>query len=364
MPDVSNPRYYIMPAPAVGCQIFPLEWPEINWLAELPKHTYFALWLRHHCPNLPKGHDLYVVSFHQEPLHEDWLLSQANEIDAPIVVLNDGSIYDFQFPPNVHFFNYYSWHYHMQKIMEWFPERQPRNLKYKISNVCNRITQSKLLIFTALMQYHARDQLLVILGDWMEEKNVHYRQPTGIDELDTLADLFYNKYFGTQIRIDDFDNANHNVQQISSNPWQPLYLESALHFSSESYHYSLMDTNGKKIIKPGPNFSEKTYKCLIAGTPVIPVGQFESYRYFRELGLKFDYGEIDLSWDNDPGNLTRLVGIIQMIKDLNNFSIDEIDIMTKASTQHNFDHIWSGEFDRRCRSHNQQVAQQIIKQFG
>ena len=364
MTSALAPRYHIMPYPVLGCQVFPVDWPEINWLAELPKDTYFALWVRDPYPILPKGHNLYVVTFHQEPFDPDWLLAQANRIEAPIVVLNDGSAYDFPFPSNVHFFKYYSWHYHMQQIMSWFPDRQPRNLKYKISNVCNRITQSKLLIFTALMEYHTKDQLLVILGDWLEEKNVHFRQPTGIIELDQLADIFYQKYLGTLIRIDDFDNDKHNFQQTNSNPWQPLYLESALHFSSEGYHYSLMDINGQQIIRPGPQFSEKTYKCLIAGTPFIAVGQFESYRYFRELGLRFDYGNIDLSWDNDPGNLTRLVSLIQMIKSLTKFSIDDIESMTKTSTQHNFDHIWSGAFDRCCRRHNQQIAQYVIKQFA
>jgi hypothetical protein len=354
-----------MPDHVAGCNVFPVGWPEINWLAELSPRTYFSLWTQVDAqPILPVGYPLYVVTFHQERFDPDWLLSQAALIDAPIIVLNDGSVYDFPFPPNVHFFQYYSWHYHMQKIMEWFPDRQARNVKYKISNVCNRITQSKLLIFTALMEYHDRDQLMVVLGDWLEEKNVHFRQPTEIAELDRLADIFYQKYYGTQIRIDKFDNATDNNQRTNSNPWQPLYLESALHFSSESYHYSRMNINRQSIVRPGPQFSEKTYKCLIAGTPFIPVGQFESYKYFRELGLQFDYGDIDLSWDNDPGNLTRLVSLIQLIKSLTRFSTGDIQHMTQQSTQHNFDHIWSGQFNRRCLEHNQQVAAQVIAQFG
>lgn len=352
-----------MPDPVSGCDIFPVGWPEINWLAELPKNTYFSLWTQDPGPILPPGHDLYVVTYHQDTYDPKWLLAQANQIKQPIIVLNDGSVYDFPFPENVHFFNYYSWHYHMQQIMTWFPDRQPRNVKYKISNVCNRITQSKLLIFTALMKYHARDQLLVALGDWLEEKNVHFRQPTGVAELDDLADTFYRQYLGTQIRIDDFENNKHNFQRINSNPWQPLYLESALHFSSESTHYSFMCIDGQASTRPGPQFSEKTYKCLIAGTPIIMVGQFESYKFFRDLGLRFDYGPIDLSWDNDPGNLTRLLSIVDLIKTLAEYSISDIEHMTKASTQHNFDHIWSGEFDRRCRAHNEIIAQQIIKQF-
>jgi hypothetical protein len=358
----------VMPSATFGKPTFPLDWPEINWLEELPKDTYFALWAR--LPsisaspiNLPLGHPLYVITFHQEYFDLNWLISQSEQIDAPIIVLNDGSCYNYPFKSNVHFFNYYSWHYHMQQMMSWFPKRQPRNVKYKISAVCNRITQSKLYIFTALMEYHRRSDLLVILSEWLEEKNIHYRKPTGVKKLDNLTDIFFKKYQGQKISIDDFKQTDNN-QKTNSNPWQPLYLESALHFTNESYHYSLMTEPALgTYTRPGPQYSEKTYKCLMAGTPFISVNQFESYKYFKELGFKFDYGTIDLSWDTDPGNLTRLSSIVDLIKNLADYTIEDITDMTKESTEHNFHHLWSGKFNQVCQEHNQNIANQVLSKF-
>lgn len=372
MPSYNNrthPHPDVMPPPFFGHLDAPLEWPELNWLHELPKDTYFALWVRipslAQTPvNLPPGHPLYVVTFHQEMFDLDWLIEQSKHIDAPIIVLNDGTCYNFPFNSNVHFFNYYSWHYHMETFMSWFPIKQPRLVKYKISAVCNRITQSKLLVFTALMQYHQRDQLLVKLGNWLEEKNVHHRHLTGVDELDELSTTFFEKYYGQIISIDDFNHSIDNYQRVNGNPWQPLYTESALHFTNESHHYSRMDTEEfGSIIYPGPQYSEKTYKCLLAGTPFIAVGQFESYKYFKELGFKFDYGNIDLSWDNDSGNLTRLVSIINLIKSLVDYTIQDIQEMTKDSTEHNTYHLWSGQFNKQCQLHNDQIAAQVLSKF-
>jgi hypothetical protein len=123
-----------------------------------------------------------------------------------------------------------------------------------------------------------------------------------------------------------------------------------------------MSDGAKSFVRPGPHLSEKTLKCLVAGTPFIPVGQFRTYANLRKLGLEFDYG-IDLAWDEDPGNLSRLVGIVDMIKTLADYTKEDLVEMTRASTDHNTDMIWSGEFQRHARAHNEIVREQILKEF-
>jgi hypothetical protein len=248
--------------------------------------------------------------------------------------------------------------------MAWYPARQKRNLKYKISAVCNRITQSKMIVATALLENFPKHELLIKLSTWLEEKNVHFRQPTGIEKLDALSDIFYKKYLGQEILIDDFNYKGADGHQLNqSNPWQPLYLESAIHFNNQSYHYSLMKDPLGTGIRPGPTIDEKTFKCLLSATPFISVAQFDVYNQLSQLGLKFDYGPIKLDWDQDPGNLSRLGSIVDVIMDLKAYSISDLDAMTKTSSEHNADCIWSGDFSRVCRSHNQKIAQNIIETF-
>jgi hypothetical protein len=362
---------YIMPEPVFGRPEFPLKWPEINWLQELPENTFYFLWANQPSTNLvrkielPLGHPMYVITFHQERFDWEWIIAQSKRItDVPIIILNDGSVYDLPLPPNVRFYNYYSWHEHIDRVRNWWPDPQPKNIRYKVSNVCNRVTQSKLLIFTALMQYLKRDELLVKLANWVQDKNVHGWMATGVRELDDLMAIFQEKYLGVEILLDDFCNVKDNYQRWNSNPWQPLYLESALHFVSESYHYSLMHIDGQSFTVPGPQYSEKLYKCLLAGTPFIMVGQFESHKYLSDLGLRFDYGDLDLSWDLDPGNLTRMVGIVNLIKTLRDYSMEDLVEMTNDSTKHNTDLIWSGEFYRTCQEHNRKIQHEILTEFG
>lgn len=360
----------IAPATVLGTLPFPLHWTDYEWFNELPPDTYFALWIRvpstamQPC-DLPRGHSLYVVSFHYEHVDCVWLIKQLEHISAPIIILNDGSSYDYPWPSNVYFYNFYSWHIHLEQIMSWYPDRQKRNLKYKISAVCNRITQSKMLVATALLENFPRHELLIKLSSWLEEKNVHFRQPTGVEKIDALSDIFYEKYLGQEIRIDDFDYKGTGGHQLTqSNPWQPLYLESAIHFTNQSYHYSLMKDQLGTGTRPGPTIDEKTFKCLLSATPFISVAQFDVYNQLSKLGLKFDYGQIDLDWDQDPGNLSRLCSIIDLIVDLKNYTIEDLDNMTKISSEHNADWIWSGDFSRVCRRHNQTIAQNIIKTFA
>lgn len=364
---IPNFKQEIAPPTLLGTMPFSTEWDDYQWFNDLPKNTYYALWLRNPSSvnnkiDLPVGHDLYVITFHYEHLDCEWLMDQASKISQPIIVLNDGSSYDFPWPSHVHFYNFYSWHIHLDKIMSWFPHRQKRNLKYKISAVCNRITQSKLLVTTALLENFSRQDLLIKLGTWLEEKNVHYRQNTNIQKLDDLADIFYSKYFGSEILVDDFQDSTHNFQRVNSNPWQAFYLESAIHLTNESYHYSFMNDKFGAYTRPGPMMTEKTFKCLLVGTPFISVAQFDVYGQLSKLGLKFDYGAINLSWDTDPGNLTRLCSIVDSVIDLKNYSIQDINDATKECSIHNADEIWSGAFHSRACKHNESVRDQILKE--
>ena len=375
---------HIMPPEYFGTTPNTDFWDEMQWINDLPKDTFFSLWLKiPPAQDLPPGHPLYLIAYLDEPVEKDWLAKQVANISQPIIVLNDGGSYDFPFPNNVYFYQYHSWHYHMDKIMSWFPDRKSRDIKFKASAVCHRITQSKMLIFTALMEYLDRNELLVKLSDWLEEKNVHYRRPTYVSELDQLSDIFFNKYFGTKITVDDFP-ATANYQRINSNPWHHFYVNSALHFNNASYHYSNFRApltsntlpqvwtggwrNDRRPAsvqsRPGPCLSEKTYKCLISGTPFISVAQFNVYRSFETLGFKFDYGPLNLEWDQVTSDLARWLGIVDLIKQLPNYSTGDIVDFTKHSSEHNMDHVWSGNFSKLCRARNEQTANLIIKKFN
>lgn len=334
-----------------------------DWLRQLPANTYCCLWQSFPTVDLPEGYDLYVISF-REPIALDWLKRQGKLSKAPIILLHNENNYNVTIE-NVHFYNYYVWHYQVNTILEWNPNPAPKNIKYKASAFCHRITQSKLLIFTELAEQLGLDNCLLKLSTWLEEKNVHNREHTGFLPIDEVSNIFWTKYFGTEYKFDDWD-PRHNFQRRTADTSNIAYSEAALNFTNESFHYSLMQEDGKEDSKeyiwPGPFLTEKTLTCLAAGTAFIPVGQYDTYGTLTKLGLRFDYG-FDTTWDQDPGNLTRMVGIFNLIKSFKNYSADDIYQMVVNSSQYNLDMIKSGVFYKHCEQVNQNTRAEIMDKF-
>ena len=351
-------KQMLVPSPVTGTQDTIPYFPGYEWIKKLPdKKIYFALFQGwYNIDDLPQGYDYYIVSFHMEVSNLLWLKQQ--KVSGPIIVLADGQSYDFKMP-GIHFVPFYYWHYQLQKMQEWFGIKEEKiTPKYKFSAVCNRISQSKVWITTKLLET-AKESSLIVLNSWLEEKNVHGWQLTSNTKLDQLTQLFLDKYAGQEIKIDDFNNTTQNEQRITGNPWQPLYQDCAIHFTNESFHYSGMVENGQEYIWPGPFLTEKTLKCLLGGTAFIPVGQFETYKTLTNLGLQFDY-DFNISWDLDPGNLSRAESIINLIDELNQYTAEQLVNKTQESSRYNQNYIVSGKFFEQCQQKNKESIAQIF----
>jgi hypothetical protein len=341
-----------------------------EWIQQLPdKKIYLGLfqgWDDHkhgsyyQIEDLPEGYDYYIISFHLETVNLPWLIKQ--KTTGPIIVLVDGNHYNLNIP-GVHFIPFYYWHYQLEKMQQWFGVKEKIVPTHKFSAVCNRITQSKVWITTKLLET-ARESSLIVSSKWLEEKNVHYWQPTHNKTLDQLTETFRNQYFGKEIKIDDFVNDTHNKQSITGNPWQPLYQDCAVHFTNESFHYSAMTNDftindGSRYIWPGPFLTEKTLKCLLGATAFIPVGQFDTYQTLTNLGLQFDY-DFDTAWERDPGNLSRAESTVKLVDTLNQFTVEELVSKTKAVNKYNQNCVVTGKFFERCDQKNKESIAQIF----
>jgi len=334
----------------------------MSFLMHMPNKTYFSLFIPELSEDLPKGYEYYVISFH-EPINPFWLAKQSTTLEGKIICLYNGTCYDNVFGDNVFFYQFIDWHLQCDKILQLHGKKDhTKKPKYKIGAINNRITYSKLIAFTAIAEYLGEDSCLLKLGNFLEQKNVNYKQKLGIELLDQLQDCFYEKYYGREITeyepdyLREYSNIEHN-----SYPYSVYHKDVALHICLETYSYSYMsDELCKNYIRPGPELTEKTFKCLVGGTPFITIGQAYTHKTLAQLGFSFDYGPLDMSFDTLEGNFDRLIATVNLIKSLDKLSISQIVDFTKQSANHNQQHIVSGDFAKKCNEVNQNTITNII----
>lgn len=324
--------------PLIGRRVF---WASVNW---------------NNCEQkqLPPGYRAYVIK--TEGPNTDWVKKQAQLVDAPVFYCCLPKDYGtFDLVPNVWFLPTIEWHYQLQTLAETFGAQVNKNIQYKISALCHRGTQSKIVALSALAQHIGLDQCLVSLHN-VQDYEVHYWAPTNNATVDQHTQYFLENFSNKTIHIDSFKN---RYQDHVHNFHHPAYLDSALNINNESFHYSFMRDEHVDQINPGPFITEKTLKCLLGETAFVNNGQFDVYATMRELGFKFDYG-IDLGYDTDPGNVSRLAGMLEVIKSLSQCTANELYQQTRHSCQHNKDHIMSGAFYQQAEAVNQQAIQTIL----
>jgi hypothetical protein len=205
---------------------------------------------------------------------------------------------------------------------------------------------------------------MLVLHDWLEKKNVLQENEDAPQAMMELYNIFFDKYYGKEYKIDDFTNAL-NFQKHTANPWQPAYQNCALHFTNESFDISALHLinapySSALCSHPGPFITEKTLKCLLGRTAFIPVGQFDTYGALERVGFKFDYN-FDTSFDTIVPNHERLISIVELIKTLVDMSPEEIYNSNKESALYNFNHIKGGRFYIDCEIINQYTIDQIFE---
>lgn len=318
------------------------------WLENLRNTNTFvhlsAGWQNKKWPQDPDpGFDYYVLS--GDTGMWGWGEHVSELYDRPVYVIALPEVYQKSSNQAVTYIPNIYYHRQILKLLEFDPHVPPKNIQYRASALTSRVTQSKVIVFSAILQF-LKDNL-VSLSDWVEEDNVHHWRSTGNQCLDQLTDYFRSNWAGSSLKIfnDSMDPFSLTV---------PAYTQSAINFTQESFHYSLMydETKDREYILPGPFLTEKTFKCLLSQTAFVPVGQFRSYRWLENMGMRFEY-DLDLGFDDDPGNITRLHGLVKFIQNLSQYTAQELFEMTRESSQHNRSIIVSGEFFDNCEKINQ-----------
>jgi hypothetical protein len=322
-------------------------WP---WIADIKNpNTYLFLsagWKPDGSfPDLPPpGYDCYIT--HGDSYMFGLPEHMAKHVDGRIIHLTGSIIPDSFDTEQLQYVSYNNAHRRIARIPRTHPFT--KNIRYKASALTNRVTQSKAIVFAALKYYLGQDCITSLHHNLYSEKNIHGWQLTGHDVCDKFLLMFKDTWNQTKLQLPHDDGVEGSYNNTA-------YIEAALNFTQESYHYSDTTKNDRSFCQPGPFITEKTWKSLLSSTAFISVGQAYVYQWLSSLGLKFDYGPLDLGFDLDIGNLTRLEKIVTLIKSLQNWSAQDLYEMTRASTEYNAEYVQSQKFWDTCEQTNQSV---------
>lgn len=319
------------------------------WIAQLPPRRIY-LWLMRQWQQPggrfpdppPPGYDYYITS-------GDSLMFGLPEHIAPHVqgriIHLTGCVIQHNFDTDqIQYVSYNHAHRRIKRIPR--AVNFQKHIRYKASALVNRVSQSKAIVFAALMRYLDQDQRVVSLHNALwNPRNVHAWQPSGHAVCDDLTQEFAHTWANQRIKLPQDDGVEGSYNNTA-------YSQTAVNFTQESYHYSQAHFNNQNVVKPGPFVTEKTWKCLVSGTAFISVGMHNVYQWLQSLGCRFDYGALDLGFDQDPGDLTRLAKIVELIQRLDQHSAQDLYDMTRTSTLHNQQWVQSAEFWDVCEASN------------
>jgi hypothetical protein len=148
------------------------------------------------------------------------------------------------------------------------------------------------------------------------------------------------------------------VHQFKSNPQEEPVLDwndepfvnCLINLCLESAFNDITVWNNQCFKMPGPMFTEKTWKPILAGQCFLPIGQGQSCAALAMHGISFDFID-DLSFDSMP-DFDRLNAILDILDKLRVADREELTARCQTTSLKNLDVITSGDFSRSCSSYN------------
>jgi hypothetical protein len=291
-----------------------------------------------------------------------WILEQARRVyPVPILLVTD---YDIEknpvWPENITVIKYITLHKQLdQAINDIGMATEIKTPKYKISSLSYRITQYKKFVTAYLLQHFDHSDMILTYHNSMGKLDDHHGYPNGYPYLDQLELTSLSK---TLINFED-DTESINISPVLNASWQIApFLDAWINLTNESWHYSRTILDNKNFYYPGPYLTEKTFKPLLAGRPFLAVGQCNTYKTLKDLGLSVDFG-FDISYDTDSGDLTRIKGIFSAIDYIQNTNLDQLFQSGIDAVRYNLNYIKNNDLFVHCEDLNTESVKKIKNFF-
>ena len=322
----------------------------------LPKlirgRTWFGLNYNWPNPNqrnsIPQNQDTYVFSWHLENVDWDFLdnfcVTHPNQ---QIISINEFD--NSRRHPNLLTLKYHCWAEIIPTMLKRYGINHAFTSKrsHLLSCLINKPSLFKTLVASHVFQKYKTRQDLIITWNVAKE-NYSCPSMNFIDDLVNIPRLatlveYYHEYLKNQ----SFKFDNINGQKVLWEWWD---------FSIPCYDVWLNLTNETfapaNNCFPGPYFSEKTWKPLLAGAAFIPIGMPCIYHVLEKFGFDMDW-PWDKKFDFEHKDLNRLIMALDVIDCVLEKDSKQIITELHDRCRYNYEYIRSIKFVNRINDINQ-----------
>lgn len=320
--------------------------------------------------------DKYIFFHDQEPVHPEVHYQLFNTVDAATQDLCDGSgalvrgIVTSEFRSDDvkricdHYeWNHYYYFFHGWAVLDWYrgydktfliSNPQDRTIEYSMLNP-NRIIGGKrdhrILLYYMMMRNNVKNSL------------TSFPKICPVEQRDVLeiAEKFRYTYPDI-VNVLSNQTLPQNFPDETGHPMHSCWLslfdlaeKSLLHVVTETVFF------GKKN-----HLTEKTFKPICLKMPFVLASNALSLEYLRRYGFHTFSDVWDESYDEETDDHKRLEKIAQLLADIDALSAQELAQLhrhVQPAVEHNFQHFYSGEFERILWQELQNVLQRIERDF-
>ena len=343
-----------------------------NWVGKLQKgRTWFGFqfnwprtWTRTTANNIPSNFGTYVFSWHLESWPYDWI----NEFcqthpDQQIVVIGefDG------LPPriNLKILKHHCWHLVVPWALAQYNCEFQSQKQYVLSSLSAKQSYYKALV-TAFLNKNFSNRTDIVWSWNIFKLDLLNNPPDQCGSMNLLDQQVNNAI------IDDLaEYTKNNLLNLSKDlGGYPRSINQSWNFDHYAYTDCLVNVTNETFVNDvvgntraqGPYFSEKTWKPLLGGSAVLPLGMSGTYDHLAKFGFAIDYPwskEFDLDCFGSNDRLVKLLDVLDYVIENHAIISGQVNDMNRF----NYDYIRSDKFVSTIKQLNHEYLEQFLASY-
>ena len=159
-------------------------------------------------------------------------------------------------------------------------------------------------------------------------------------------------------------NRHISIDDFVDNPWNhcdfthPAFTQSLVNATNETFAQNQIFS--KKL--PGPYTSEKTWKTVLGGAALLPIGQSGMYPYMQSFGLRMDY-PWPREFDNVIGDLDRIEKICDTVDWILSEEFSNHEVAISDINHYNYEYVRSRDFVDTVEHKNQLTLEHFLERY-